>query len=103
LEQYNFDLILDCNGFVLGGSTLETSEKESSLLSDSKENTGNPVPMETRRHIYSITHAIRLISVIGLTLTVESITDTGEASVRSNIEINEMLVGAEFYVQTVET
>jgi exosome complex component RRP4 len=104
LQQYNTDLILGCNGFVWVGQHVETSEKENTILSDepsSKEDTGNTVPLETRRHICRIANAIRLLSVIGLTLTVESITDTVEASVRSNIEINEML-GAEFYVQTVE-
>lgn len=104
LDQYNVDLILGCNGFVWVGQHVETSEKESTLLSDkpsSKEETDNIVPLETRRHICRIANAIRLLSVIGLTLTVESVTEIVEASVRSNIEINEML-GAEFYVQTVE-
>lgn len=104
LDQYNVDLIVGCNGFVWVGEHVETSEKESTLLSDKpsgKEETNNSVPLETRRHICRIANAVRLLSVIGLTLTVESVTETVEASLRSNTEINEML-GSEFYVQTVE-
>ncbi|KAF3322268.1 exosome complex component rrp4-like protein [Carex littledalei] len=104
LDQYNVDLIVGCNGFVWVGEHVETSEKESTLLSDKpsgKQETDNSVPLETRRHICRIANAVRLLSVIGLTLTVESVTETVEASLRSNIEINEML-GSEFYVQTVE-
>lgn len=61
----------------------------------------NFTPLETRKHICWLANAVRVLSALGFTLTVELIIETAEASVSSNIEINNML-GAEFYVQTAE-
>jgi exosome complex component RRP4 len=58
-------------------------------------------PVETRKHICRLANAIRVLSALGFTLTVELIMETEEASTSSNVEINDML-GAEFYVQTAE-
>ena len=58
-------------------------------------------PMETRKHICRLANAVRVLSALGFTLTVELIIQTAEASLSSDVEINDML-GAEFYVQTAE-
>uniref|UniRef100_A0A0A9HQN1 Rrp4, putative n=1 Tax=Arundo donax TaxID=35708 RepID=A0A0A9HQN1_ARUDO len=58
-------------------------------------------PVETRKHICRLANAVRVLSALGFTLTVELIIETAEASASSNVEINDML-GAEFYVLTAE-
>jgi exosome complex component RRP4 len=58
--------------------------------------------METRKHICRLANAARVLSALGFTLTIELIIQTAEASLSSNVKINDML-GAEFYVQTAET
>ncbi|KAL5215606.1 hypothetical protein ABZP36_007007 [Zizania latifolia] len=103
LERYDVDLILGCNGFiwvgehvVVGENTDKTEVKPA--LSTEVENF---TPLETRKHICRLANAVRVLSALGFTLTVELIIETAEASVSSNVEINAML-GAEFYVHTAE-
>uniref|UniRef100_A0A453R623 K Homology domain-containing protein n=1 Tax=Aegilops tauschii subsp. strangulata TaxID=200361 RepID=A0A453R623_AEGTS len=103
LEQYDVDLILGCNGFIWVGEHVvvreiaDLKEDEQKLSAEAETFT----PIETRRHICRLANAARLLSALGFTLTVELIIQTAEASVSSNVEINDML-GAEFYVQTAE-
>ncbi|KAI4976038.1 hypothetical protein ZWY2020_049645 [Hordeum vulgare] len=103
LEQYDVDLILGCNGFIWVGEHVvvreiaDLKEDEQKLSTEAETFT----PIETRRHICRLANAVRVLSALGFTLTVELIIQTAEASVSSNVEINDML-GAEFYVQTAE-
>nr|CAD1843720.1 unnamed protein product [Ananas comosus var. bracteatus] len=107
LEQYGVDLIIGCNGFIWVGEHVEAGENVGMLVEDQKktltaeEESWSFTPLETRKHICRIANAIRLLSALGFTLTVEAVVDTAEASLASNIEINDML-GAEFFVQTAE-
>ncbi|KAM3240315.1 hypothetical protein ACQJBY_053787 [Aegilops geniculata] len=96
LEQYDADLILGCNGFVWVGEHVVV-EDQHKLSMEVEPFT----PLETRRHICRLANAVRVLSALGFTLTVELIIQTAEASLSSNVEINNML-GAEFYVQTAE-
>ncbi|KAK1615200.1 hypothetical protein QYE76_020717 [Lolium multiflorum] len=103
LKQYNVDLILGCNGFIWVGEHVVVAEN-----TDVKEDqqklameADNFTPIETRRHICRLANAVRVLSALGFTLTVELIIETAEASLPSTVEINGML-GAEFYVQTAE-
>jgi exosome complex component RRP4 len=103
LEQYDVDLILGCNGFIWVGEHVVVGENANMM--ENKLNLSaeveNFTPLETRKHICRLANAVRVLSALGFTLTVELIIETAEASVSSNIEINNML-GAEFYVQTAE-
>lgn len=103
LAQYDVDLILGCNGFiwvgehVLVGEKVKTTEDQQKYSNEAE----NFTPLETRKHICRLANAIRVLSALGFTLTVELIIETAEASVSSDVEVNDML-GAEFYVQTAE-
>ncbi|KAL6903479.1 hypothetical protein ACP4OV_004292 [Aristida adscensionis] len=103
LEQYNVDLILGCNGFIWVGEHVVVSEDTKKV--EDQQNVSTEVeiftPLETRKHICRLSNAVRVLSALGFTLTVELIVETAEASALSNVEINDML-GAEFYVLTVE-
>jgi exosome complex component RRP4 len=103
LEQYDVDLILGCNGFIWVGEHVVVEDNDKiSKTGDQKLRTEPETftALETRKHICRIANAIRVLSDLGFTLTVELIIETAEASA-SSIEINDML-GAEFYVQTAE-
>jgi exosome complex component RRP4 len=104
LEQYDVDLILGCNGFIWVGEHVVVDDSDkASKMGDQKLRTEPETftPVETRKHICRLANAIRVLSALGFTLTVELIMETEEASTSSNVEINDML-GAEFYVQTAE-
>ena len=97
LAQYDVDLILGCNGFIWVGEHVVVGEKTKTTGDDAE----NFTPLETRKHICRLANAVRVLSALGFTLTVELIIETAEASVTTNVEVNNML-GAEFYVQTAE-
>ena len=103
LEQYGVDLILGCNGFIWVGEHVVV--REITISNEEQENLNAEAetftPMETRKHICRLANAVRVLSALGFTLTVELIIQTAEASLSSDVEINDML-GAEFYVQTAE-
>uniref|UniRef100_A0A0D9W783 S1 motif domain-containing protein n=1 Tax=Leersia perrieri TaxID=77586 RepID=A0A0D9W783_9ORYZ len=103
LEQYDVDLILGCNGFIWVGEHVVVGEN-TNMMEDKPSLSAeveNFTPLETRKHICRLANAVRVLSALGFTLTVELIIETAEASISSNVEINDML-GAEFYVQTAE-
>ncbi|XP_051218300.1 exosome complex component RRP4 homolog [Lolium perenne] len=104
LEQYDVDLILGCNGFIWVGEHVVVNEI--TTFNEDQEKLSAEVetftPMETRKHICRLANAARVLSALGFTLTIELIIQTAEASLSSNVKINDML-GAEFYVQTAET
>ncbi|KAJ3680231.1 hypothetical protein LUZ60_016509 [Juncus effusus] len=102
LEEFNVDLILGCNGFIWIGQHTETNN----ITNISDDNNINNISdefmeLETRRNICRIANAVRLLAVLGLTLTLEAVLETVKASVDADVAIGEML-GAEFYVMTVE-
>uniref|UniRef100_M8BUN4 K Homology domain-containing protein n=1 Tax=Aegilops tauschii TaxID=37682 RepID=M8BUN4_AEGTA len=103
LEQYDADLILGCNGFVWVGEHAVVDEETNSNEDQHKLSMEVEAftPLETRRHICRLANAVRVLSALGFTLTVELIIQTAEAGLSSDVEINNML-GAEFYVQTAE-
>jgi exosome complex component RRP4 len=104
LEQYDVDLILGCNGFIWVGEHVVVNEI--TTFNEDQEKLSAEVetftPMETRKHICRLANAARVLSALGFTLTIELIIQAAEASLSSNVKINDML-GAEFYVQTAET
>ncbi|KAL5701607.1 exosome non-catalytic core subunit rrp4 [Ranunculus cassubicifolius] len=111
LEQYGIDLILGCNGFIWVGEHAEV--RDAMVIDDPQNNT--PVkkrsleeqekppytPIETRQVICRIANAIRVLSSLGFTVTLEVIMETIELSMSGNVNIHDML-GAEFYVQIAE-
>uniref|UniRef100_A0A287TNC9 K Homology domain-containing protein n=2 Tax=Hordeum vulgare subsp. vulgare TaxID=112509 RepID=A0A287TNC9_HORVV len=103
LEQYDADLILGCNGFIWVGEHVVVDEETNSNEEQHKLSMEVEAftPLATRRHICRLANVVRMLSALGFTLTVELIIQTVEASLASNIEINNML-GAQFYVQTAE-
>jgi exosome complex component RRP4 len=103
LAQYDVDLILGCNGFIWVGEHVVVGKKTKTTEDQQKssDDAENFTPLETRKHICRLANAVRVLSALGFTLTVELIIETAEASASSNVEVNNML-GAEFYVQTAE-
>ncbi|KAE8775459.1 hypothetical protein D1007_52016 [Hordeum vulgare] len=103
LEQYDADLILGFNGFIWVGEHVVVDEETNSNEEQHKLSMEVEAftPLATRRHICRLANVVRMLSALGFTLTVELIIQTVEASLASNIEINNML-GAQFYVQTAE-
>ncbi|KAG9457469.1 hypothetical protein H6P81_001977 [Aristolochia fimbriata] len=113
LENYNVDLILGMNGFVWVGEHTEPRENDlmeddsktiesgttNSKVANLEEHEGAFTPLETRQYICRIANAVRALSVLGFTLSIEVILSTLEASM--SIEIKDIL-GAEFCVQTAE-
>lgn len=116
LEQYGIDLILGCNGFIWVGEHVEVrdpmvedlenkSDQQNSTfakkLMSIEEQESTYTPLETRQIICRIANAVRMLSSLGFTVTVELIMDTVDLSMSQNVDIHEML-GAEFYVRVAE-
>lgn len=116
LEQYGIDLILGCNGFIWVGEHVEVrdpmvedlenkSDQQNSTfvkkLMSIEEQESTYTPLETRQIICRIANAVRVLSSLGFTVTVELIMDTVDLSMSQNVDIHEML-GAEFYVRVAE-
>ncbi|CAL5087696.1 unnamed protein product [Urochloa decumbens] len=97
LGQYRIDLILGRNGFIWIGEHAAVGEN-AKLMGTEPENF---TPLEMRNHICRLANAIRVLSALGFTLTAELIIETAEASLLSNVAVDDM-VGAEFFVQTAE-
>ncbi|KAI3882176.1 hypothetical protein MKX03_026986 [Papaver bracteatum] len=118
LQDYGIDLILGCNGFVWVGEHVEVrddmitddQENKPELQQTSKFNIKSMslgeqeqtyTPPETRQNICRIANAIRVLTSLGITLTVDVIIATVEMSKALYFDVHEM-VGAEFYVQVAE-
>ncbi|XP_047982438.1 exosome complex component RRP4 homolog [Salvia hispanica] len=115
LDQYGIDLILGCNGFVWVGEHVEVRDDMTEDLSDKSEqqkvkswNTMGDeevqeayTPPDTRQNICRSANAIRVLSTLGFTITVEIITEIVELSRSMDLDVHEML-GAEFYVIVAE-
>lgn len=116
LEQYGIDLILGCNGFIWVGEHVETKDpmvedkadksdqkdsKSSSYSMSLEEQEETYTPLATRQNICRISNAIRVLSTLGVNITVEVITEIVSLSSFLNLDIHEML-GSEFCVLVAE-
>ncbi|XP_010415031.1 PREDICTED: exosome complex component RRP4 homolog [Camelina sativa] len=96
LESLGIDLILGRNGFIWIG--------EHSQVKDPNQNIGKEksyTPLETRQSILRIGNAIRVLSNLGFTMTLEVVMETVNLSNTENIDVHDML-GSEFHVLVTE-
>ncbi|GJR81826.1 exosome complex component RRP4 [Tanacetum coccineum] len=106
LEQYGIDLILGCNGFIWVGEHVETtdnmiedeptkpeSQDITSMSLEEQEQTYTP--LETRQNICRIANAIRVLSTLGFSITIDVILEIVDLSTSKGLDIHDML-GAEF-------
>ncbi|XP_031400501.1 exosome complex component RRP4 homolog isoform X2 [Punica granatum] len=115
IEEYGIDLILGCNGFIWVGEHAEPKDdmvideqanKSDQILKPSKysmtleEQERAYTPLETRQNVCRTANAIRVLSTLGFSVTIEIIMDTVTMSM-SLKEIHEML-GSEFCVLVAE-
>ncbi|EEF37642.1 exosome complex component RRP4 homolog [Ricinus communis] len=108
LVQYDVDLILGCNGFIWVGehvdardSMVEDQVNETEDQDTKSNKTFEEVPLETRRNICRIANAVRVLSTLGFSLTLEVILETFSLSSTLNLGIDEM-PGPEFHVLVAE-
>ncbi|KAL1216523.1 Exosome complex component RRP4-like protein [Cardamine amara subsp. amara] len=111
IESLGIDLIIGYNGFIWVGEHVEVrdpmmidDQKDDEMISPSTKNTGKEqihTPLETRQNICRIGNAIRVLSNLGFTMTLEVITETVNLSNSKNIDIHDML-GSEFHVVVAE-
>jgi exosome complex component RRP4 len=109
VESLGIDLIIGCNGFIWVGEHVEVrdpmaidDQKDEEMISSSS--TGKEqshIPLETRQTICRIGNAIRVLSNLGFTVTLEVIMETVNLSNSKNIDIHDML-GSEFHVVVAE-
>ncbi|XP_071717542.1 exosome complex component RRP4 homolog [Rutidosis leptorrhynchoides] len=115
LEQYGVDLILGCNGFIWVGEHVEIKDKmeedepgkpdpqiekfKTNLSLEEQEQIYTP--FETRQNICRIANAIRVLSILGFSITFDVILEIVDLSTTKGIDIHEML-GAEFCVLVAE-
>ncbi|CAL0321228.1 unnamed protein product [Lupinus luteus] len=116
LEEYGFDLILGCNGFIWVGEHIEAkddmvedqvNQSEPQVLLPNKsagnleEQEKNYTALETRKYICRAANAVRVLSTLGFNITLEIIKGIIELSLSLNLDIHEML-GSEFCVAVAE-
>lgn len=115
IEQYGIDLILGCNGFIWIGEHVEIKdnmiedepskpdpENDKSLISMTlEEQEQTYTELETRQNICRIANAIRVLSTLGFSITIDVILEIVDLSISKSVDIHEML-GAEFCVLVAE-
>ncbi|EOA38259.1 hypothetical protein CARUB_v10009740mg [Capsella rubella] len=111
IESLGIDLIIGCNGLIWVGEHVEVrdpmaidDQKDGEMISSSTESTGKEQShtlLETRQTICRIGNAIRVLSNLGFTVTLEIIMETVNLSNSKNIDIHDML-GSEFHVVVAE-
>lgn len=109
-------MILGCNGYIWVGEHIEakgiviedqTNKAELNANSTScssmslEEQEQTCTPQETRQNICRIANAVRVLTNLGFSVTVEVIKETVELSISLNLDIHEML-GSEFHVLIAE-
>ncbi|KAB2616148.1 exosome complex component RRP4 [Pyrus ussuriensis x Pyrus communis] len=114
LENYGIDLILGCNGLIWVGERIEVTDdmvvdhksEQDGIKAD--KNSFSPedqerkyTPQQTRESVCRTANAIRVLSALGINITVEMIMETVDLSSSINVAIHEML-GAEFCVLVAE-
>ncbi|XP_052170588.1 exosome complex component RRP4 homolog [Diospyros lotus] len=116
LEQYGIDLILGCNGFIWVGehtqikddmiedqsSKAEQQHSKPSRNSMSlEEQERTYTPLDIRQNICRIANAVRVLSNLDFSITLEVIMEIYNLSSSLNIDIHQML-GPEFCVLVAE-
>ncbi|XP_076904495.1 exosome complex component RRP4 homolog [Bidens hawaiensis] len=117
LEEYGVDLVLGCNGIIWVGEHVEVKDKmiEDEPIPTKPESENNKsqisisleeqeeayTPLKTRENICRIANAIRVLSTLGFTITVEVITEIIDMSIKMGVDVHDML-GAEFCVLVAE-
>ncbi|KAG2267451.1 hypothetical protein Bca52824_062006 [Brassica carinata] len=112
IESLGIDLIIGCNGFIWVGEHVEVrdpvmmidDQKDDEMIISSSSTTKerSHTPLETRQNICRIGNAIRVLSNLGFTVTVEVITETVNLSNSKNVDIYDMLE-SEFHVMVAES
>ncbi|KAG7594187.1 K Homology domain type 1 superfamily [Arabidopsis thaliana x Arabidopsis arenosa] len=93
IETLGIDLILGRNGFIWVG---EHAQAHDPMVVDDEN-----ISSKTRQNILRIGNAIRVLSNLGFTVTLEVIMETFNLSIMENIDIHDM-VGSEFHVLVTE-
>ncbi|XP_020866151.1 exosome complex component RRP4 homolog, partial [Arabidopsis lyrata subsp. lyrata] len=93
IETLGIDLILGRNGFIWVG---EHAQVQYPMVLDDEI-----ISLKTRQSILRIGNAIRVLSNLGFTVTLEVIMETFNLSNMENIDIHDML-GSEFHVLVTE-
>ncbi|CAE5993373.1 unnamed protein product [Arabidopsis arenosa] len=93
IETLVIDLILGRNGFIWVG---EHAQAHDPMVVDDEN-----ISSKTRQNILRIGNAIRVLSNLGFTVTLEVIMETFNLSNMENIDIHDM-VGSEFHVLVTE-
>ncbi|XP_047313349.1 exosome complex component RRP4 homolog [Impatiens glandulifera] len=111
LDQYGIDLIVGCNGFIWVGEHVESKEDNIDDQMDvSEEQSGKSIggeeenvdtPLDTRHYICRAANAVRALSNLGFSITLEVIMGVVNLSLSMNIDIHDML-GSEFCVLVAE-
>ncbi|MFS8014475.1 putative exosome complex RNA-binding protein 1/RRP40/RRP4 [Helianthus anomalus] len=117
LEKYGIDLILGCNGFIWVGEHVEVKDdmvedehtptkpdaksNKSQISQSLEEQEQTYTLLETRQYICRIANAIRVLSTLGFSITLDVILEIVDLSTKNGIDIHEML-GAEFCVLVAE-
>ncbi|CAH2063112.1 unnamed protein product [Thlaspi arvense] len=107
IESLGIDLILGRNGFIWVGEHVQVRDPmavDDEMISSYTYNTRkgqSHTPFETRQSILRIGNAIRVLSNLGFTVTLEVIMETVNLSNTKNIDIHDML-GSEFHVLIAE-
>ncbi|KAK9070101.1 hypothetical protein SSX86_010500 [Deinandra increscens subsp. villosa] len=115
LEQYGIDLILGCNGFIWVGEHVEIKDnmiedeptkpdsknKKSQISTTLEEQEETYTTLETRQNICRIANAIRVLTTLGFSITLDVILEIVDLSTKKGLDIHEML-GAEFCVLVAE-
>ncbi|KAI3819304.1 hypothetical protein L1987_13131 [Smallanthus sonchifolius] len=114
LEKYGIDLILGCNGFIWVGEHVEIKDsmiEDEPTKPDPKNNSQISIgleeeeqtytSLEIRQNICRIANAIRVLSTLGFSITLDVILEILDLSTKKGLDIHEML-GAEFCVLVAE-
>ncbi|KAL9659664.1 hypothetical protein QQ045_024472 [Rhodiola kirilowii] len=118
MDQYGIDLILGCNGFIWVGehvNTKDPTEQDQANKSEQEEVTAKfgrnsksleeqertYTPPEIRQNICRMANAVRVLSTLGFSITLELLIEIVNLSTSLKIDIHQML-GPEFCVLVAE-
>lgn len=97
LKQYDIDIIIGCNGFIWIGEHNEVNPTESHILVPHKKEEKNC----RTKYICTAANAVRVLSNLRFTITLEVINEVIELSLSLNLETHDML-GSEFSILVAE-
>ncbi|GAB4841183.1 exosome non-catalytic core subunit rrp4 [Ancistrocladus abbreviatus] len=112
LEQQAVTLVLGCNGFIWVGEYIEAKDnsiteeqlnksQQGDAKSSLQEKVQTYTSFEVRQNICRIANAVRVLSTLGFSITIEVILGIVDLSTSLNLDIHDML-GAEFCVLVAE-